>query len=290
MKGLRTLLSALSIVAGSLLIVAWAVSSIVVATVKDGTALTGITQTAFDVPGVMSALSRQVQDQTVQNLDQRGIDTEALGVDEQVRTVVDDAVRSDEFEAAVVAQVTQAQDAFLAQLTDADRDPQPLVLAVDVSSMVNARIDDLGGVAALAPDVTVPPVDVEVLDADQMADAQTGYAWMEWLAAWGLWVGLGLLALGILVSHRRRWFLGKALIALGILSLGFGLVVRFVEPQSVMAFLPGGEDGLLGSVWTQSVTEGSAPAIATRAMLIGAACLLGSVVMLALGRLVGGRR
>ncbi|WP_061962295.1 hypothetical protein [Demequina flava] len=290
MRGLRTLLSAISILVGAVLIVAWAVSSVAVRTVEDGTALTGITETAFDIPGVVSGLSGQIQDQAIDGLAEQGIDTESLGVDDEVRGAVDTAVRSDAFEDAVVAQVAAAQDDFLYQLTHPDTAAGPLVLQVDISSLINARIDDIGQVGAAVPDVSVEPVPVEVLTAERMSDAQTGYAWMERLASWGLWAGLAMLAFGILVSHRRRWFVAKALLAIGVLALGFGAVVRFIDPSAVAAFLPGDAEGIVGSLWLQWITEESSPAISTRAFLIGGLCVAGAVVVTAVGRIFGGRR
>lgn len=290
MRLVRTLVSAISILAGALLIVGWATSSIVVRSVEEGTALTSMAATAFDLPGVLSAFSTQVQDQTLDSLSERGIEADALGVEGEVRSAVDSAVTSPAFEDAVMVQVAAVQDSFLAELTADDREPAPLVLAVDVSSLVNARIDDAGRVGDLAPDVTVAPVELQVLNAEAMENSRKGYAGAAWLAAWGLWVGLACLAVGVLVSHRRRWFVSKALLAVGVLCLVFAAVVAFVRPESVMSVLPGGLDGMLGQVWEDTVTSNEAGSVATRAALIGAACLAGSVLMAAVGRLVGSRR
>lgn len=284
MSVIRTLISAVCILAGALLIVGWAVSSLAERTVQDGTALVGIAESAFDIPGVVNGMSRQVQDQTLEALAGEGVDPSVIGVDDEVRGAVDGIVHSALFEEAVLAEVEAAQDEFFAKLTSPTPATQPLTLEVDVSSLVNARIDDIGSVATLAPDVSVAPAEIEVLSAERMADAQTGYRWMERLAAWGLWAGLACLVIGVLVSHRRRWFAAKALIAIGVIALGFGVVVRFVDPSAVAGVLPGSHEGVLGTLWVQWVVDDSAAGIATRAMLIGGVSLAVGVLIAALTR------
>lgn len=289
MRALRTLVSALCILAGAVLIVASLASSYAVRAVEEGTALGAVARTALSVPAVVDSLSARAQDHVLGSLEERGLDPAAVGLDDDLRAVVDDAVRSEAFDDALIAAADDSHAQFARALSDPDRSSAPLTLQVDVSPIVNARIDDLPAVGAIAPDVSVAPIPIEVLDAAAMDDARAGYAAMQWLAQWGLWAGIALLVVGTLVSHRRRWFVAKALLALGVLSLGFGLVVRFVAPETVVAVLPGGNAGTLGTLWAQTFTEEAAEPIANRAMLIGAAALAIAAVAALLGRSVGRR-
>ncbi len=288
-RALRTLISGVCILAGALTILGWVASGLVVRAVEEGTALGAVTRTAFAMPGVVSDISERAQDQVLAGLSERGVDPSAVGLDDEVRDVVDGAVRSPQFEDAIVVAADDAQERFALALTQPDREPAPFALAVDVSDVVNARIDDVPAVGALAPDVALAPVPIAVIEADTFEDVRATYGAIRWLAAWGLWAGLALLALGMLVSHRRRWFVAKALLAVGVLTLGFGLVVRFVEPAAVMDFLPGGEEGTLGTLWAAVVTEDAAPAIAQRAMLIGALALAAALLAAVLGKAVARR-
>ncbi|WP_084101119.1 hypothetical protein [Demequina sp. NBRC 110051] len=289
MRALRTLISALCILAGALTILGWAASGLVVRAVEEGTALGAVTRTAFTMPGVVTDISEGAQDQVLASLSERGIDPSAVGLDDEVRDVVDGAVRSPQFEDAMVAAADDAQERFALALTEPDREPAPFTLAVDVSDVVNARIDDVPAVGALAPDVALAPVPIAVIEADTFEDVRATYGAMRWLADWGLWAGLALLAVGMLVSHRRRWFIAKALGAVGVLTLGFGLMVRFVDPAAVMGILPGGEEGTLGTLWAAVITEDAAPQITQRAMTIGAVALVAALVAAGLGKAVARR-
>ncbi|GMA34059.1 hypothetical protein [Demequina litorisediminis] len=284
MRALRTLISALCILAGALLIVAWGVSTAAVRAVEDGTALSGVARTAFSVPAAVDALSRQVQDDAVANLDSRGIDVAALGVEDDLRGAVDSAVRSPAFEDAIVDAADAAQTDFSAALMDPEREAAPLTLSVDASGIVNARIADLPGVGAAAPSLSLPPVQVEALSAESFENVRTTYEWMERAADWALWAGLALLALGILVSHRRRWFVAKALFAIGTIAVAFGLIVAFVDRDAILAFLPGGVDGTASSLWAQTFTDDAAPGIARNAVVVGAVALGGGVVATLVGK------
>ncbi|WP_062072029.1 hypothetical protein [Demequina sediminicola] len=290
MNAFRTLISALCILGGALLIVGWAVSSVAVKSVEDGSAISSIAEKAWAVPGVVTGISTQVQDQVLDTLSDRGFNAAALGVDDDIRSAVDSSVQSDLFQEALVAEVENAESEFLVALTAEDRPSAPFNVDVDVSSVINERIDDTEYLGDVAPDVAVPAASVEVMSAEAVDGARAGYASMVWLAAWGLWLGLGLLVLGILVSHRRRWFIAKALIAVGAVALAFGLIVRYVSPETILLFLPGGEGGVLGGMWQQTVTEDSADSIAQRSLLIGAGALVVSVVVMLVGRVFGGRR
>ncbi|WP_084130592.1 hypothetical protein [Demequina sp. NBRC 110055] len=284
MRALRTLVSALCILAGALMVVAWAASSAAVRAVEDGSALSGLTRAAFSVPSVVESISTRAKEQVIGTIEDSGVNPAAVGIEDTVRTAVDDAVRSDEFEQAVAAAAEDADDQFVVALTDPDREAAPLVLAVNVSGVVNARIDEIPAVGAVAPDLSLPPAEFEVVDAATFETVRSTYGVMTWLAAWGLWVGLALLAIGMLVTHRRRWFVAKALLAIGVLTFGFGIVVRFVDPDAVLAVLPGGDEGTLGALWASVVTEEAAPAIAQRSLLIGAVALVGAAIAAALGK------
>ncbi|WP_084103379.1 hypothetical protein [Demequina sp. NBRC 110056] len=290
MRGLRTLLSALCILAGTLLIAGWAVSSVVVRAVEDGTALRGITEHAMDSAAVRSEVAAQVTAQVLDALADAGITVGGTLIEQAVEGALDSAVASPAFRDAVLDEADAAHAQFADALADPARESAPLVLDVDVSGAVNARIDDIPAVGGAIPDVDVPLVGIEVMDAATFDSAREGYARVAWVAAWGLWVGLGLLALGIVVSHRRRWFVAKVLVLLGVICLAVGAAIALLGPETVATLVPGGRDGALGSLWHDVLADEAAPVVMERSFWIAGAALVGAAIAGLVASMAGGRR
>ena len=79
MRLLRTLASAVLILAGATLIALWAVGGVVVRAVEDGSAVHGIAATALDDPLIRAAMAEETTAQAVEALADAGLDLEVLG-------------------------------------------------------------------------------------------------------------------------------------------------------------------------------------------------------------------
>ncbi|WP_297082890.1 hypothetical protein [uncultured Demequina sp.] len=290
MTGLRTVVSAICIIVGAFLVAAWAVSSVVVNAVEDGTALRGIAERALDTPAVRAAIASDATDRALGAIADAGAGAVVPLVEGAIATGIDAAVDSPGFKEAALDAVDDAHAQFTEALTDALREPAPLVIEVDVSDAINARIDDLPAVGEVIPEVTVPPVAVEALDAETFETTRSAYARIAWTAAWGLWCGIASLTIGILVSARRRWFVPKVLLALGVISLAFGAAIAVLGPETITRFVPGGDDGALSTLWRDVLTEEAAPVVMRRATWLGAAALAGAAVAAAFAALTGRTR
>ncbi|MFV0634883.1 hypothetical protein [Demequina sp.] len=290
MSVLRTLISALCIVGGAVLIAAWAVSSVIVGAVEDGTAVRGMAERALDNPAVRSVMATQITDQTLAALADQGIDIDQQLVRSAIESSLEAAIGTEVFRTAVLAEVDDAHEQFAAALTDSLRAPAPLVLSVDVSDAVNARIDEVGAVGSAIPDVTVPAVDVEVMSADKFETTRDAYGEVEWAQQWGLWAGLALLVVGILVSQRKRWFLAKVFFAVAVICLLFGGMIGLLGPETIVTFIPGGSDGPGATLWRDVLTEEAAPLVMERALWTAGVAFVAAIVVTLVGSILGGRR
>jgi len=286
----RTLVSAVCILLGAALIASWAVSSVLVRAVEDGTALRGIAERALDSSQVREAIAAEATDRALGAIADAGAGAAGPLIDGAIETAMRRAVDSPQFAEAALNAVDDAHAQFAAALTDSLREPAPLVIEVDVSDTINGRIDDLPAVGEAIPDVSVPPVRVEVLDAATFETTRAAYSRVEWAAAWGLWAGIGALTVGIVVSARRRWFVAKTLLAVGVISLGFGAAIAVFGPETIVRFVPGGGEGAWATLWRDVLTEEAAPVVTTRALWLGAAALAGAAIAAAVAALAGGRR
>lgn len=274
----RTLISALAIVVGAVLIASWAVSNVVVNSVKDGTAVVSLATRLMDTPAVVNQISADLGDAAVDQLDVPVPDAVSAGIDSTVRESVDDLVHSEEFTSEVESQIGAAHSDFADALTEDAREPAPFVLYLDASPLVNDRIDAIPVVGSAAPDLALAPVPVEVLDAEAFEDTRTVYGLMEFAEQWFLWAGVALVLVGIVISPRKRWFIAKLLLSVGVLSLGVWAVLTFNDPQTVAGWLPGGESGAVGTVVVETFTSDATPSITQRMLWWGAISLAGSAV------------
>ncbi|WP_062316252.1 hypothetical protein [Demequina maris] len=255
MSALRTVLSALLIILGGSLIALWAVSGVVVKAVEDGTAVQGIAERALANDVIVDAVGTAIADGTLDALADAGLDLSILGLDDVVRNAIEGAARTRDFREAVLDQVDDAHGQLAAELTAEDRDPGPLVIEIDPSAYVNGQIDQIPVVGERAPEVTIAPVPVEVMDADTFDDVRTGYRLMEIAQRWALWAGIALILVGLVVTHRTRWFMAKAGLAVGVIAGGLWLALRWWGVDGIAAVLPGGADGTAGSALIRIVSE-----------------------------------
>lgn len=290
MNAMRTIASALTLVAGVVLLAAWALANVVVNLVEDGTAARAMTEQALDSPALMAAVTHDLSGRTTRALVDMGFDVTALGLEDQVHQLVSHAVNSQTFRTALVDQVDQVHHQFSDQLTDPTRPPAPLAISVNLSDSINDGLADMGGPAVLIPDLTVPPVEIHVVEAERFEQAREAYTTVQTVQTWALWLGLSALIVGFLVSHRKRWFPAKALFGLAAVFLSVGAAVALFGPRVLSRFLPGGRSGPWANVWGDVVGEEAAIAAAERALLVGGVALVAALVAVAIAVSLDGRR
>ncbi len=269
---MRTLISALSIVAGALLIVGWLIASPVVSIIEDGSLATSVTERFFDDDELVAQASDSVTSTVVDSLAARGISGGV--VESGVGAAVEALAQSDAFAAVVIAAVDSQRQEIADQLTDPDREPAPLTVAVDFSSTVNDTIDDVPVVGQAAPDVALQPIVIELADADRTEQLRTGYKVASWLQQWGLWAGLALLVLGLLVSKRKKWLIPKFAGAVAVLGLGLALIYFLDLAEPIAATLPGPAQSLVAG----AIAEESADDVQRLALMVGAAAAVVALV------------
>lgn len=289
MRGGRSLVSALAIVTGAVLLVAWAISMVVIRAVDDGSAASTLLGRAFATPQVMDQVSGEVQAAASDQLADAGINLSLFGLDALLGEIVDRAVRSDVVRDAVTDQTVAAQAQVAGELRDPDRAPGPLVVSMDLTDTVNSRIDEAVPGTLSLPEVALPPVDVELMDAESFENARLWFRVMEVVAQYGGWVGAALILIGLVASSRRRWFLPRAAMAVGVLSLGLWAVLRFTELGRGEPAGDGQDEGLVARLSRTFVTEELTGIMETRALQVGLVAAVVAAVLSVVAALMGRR-
>ncbi len=290
MTALRTVFSALCIVVSAIVIIFWALAHVAVNAVEDGTAVRGMTERALNSQAVRDALSNDLTSRTVAALRDQGVDLVGLGLEGTVNEVISRGIATDAFRSTVLEQVEDAQAQVSEQLTDPARQPSPLAITVDLSQSVNARLGDVGGPIAALPSLSLPAVTMEVLDTHQFEQTRFAYGGLRWLQKWGLWAGLAVLALGLLISSRRRWFVPKVLLAIGVAGVGVGVIIAARGPESFVMTMAGDGDGAWAIVWRDLISQDAVRVVMTRSLWVGGIALAGAAVATALALVLGAKR
>lgn len=290
MRALRTLASAAAILLGALLVVAWAGSWALLRAVDDGVVARTLVSAALASPAVTSRIGDEVAAQATASLDSSGVDAAALGFEAELSEIFADLAASDDFKAVVLDQVDAAQGRLHEELASEERPSGPFSVSVDVSAAVNERLDGVPVVGSQLRDVAVEPVEVELVSAETFDKARTGYSRLEFAERYFLWAGLALIALGLVVSTRRRLVIPKFLIAVGAIALGVAAVLQFASPDRIAARLPGGETGTWGSIVSESVATDSIPGMQRLLLMAGVASLLVGALLVMLVRSLRGAR
>ncbi|WP_062202068.1 hypothetical protein [Demequina salsinemoris] len=288
MRLLRTVLSALCILAGAVSILGWAVGGIAVDAVEDGTAVVGFTERAVSAEPVQEALAGTVTDEVLGWLEEQGVSFASSDLEDTLDSLFESLVGSDLFQDLVVAQAEDSRRQIAEALTDESREAAPLVLEVEVDSLLADQLTPVVG--SLASRIDIAPVEIVVMDADTFEHARTAYKILAFLAQYGLWLGIGLVVAGLLVSPRRAWFLPKLLLAVGVMSLLAWGALTFMGVDAVVALVPGGDDGALTALVSGVLSEDSLPTLEQRTLWVGLGALAGAVVLGLLARALSGRR
>lgn len=281
-SGLRTVASALLIIAGALLVVMWAVAGVAVRAVDDGTAVHGMAQQALSDPEISEAIADDAAEASVQALRDRGVDLDRLGLESALRGLVEQAVQTEAFRSLLLDQVDTTRDQVADQLTAALDTPQPLVLTIDVSDWVNAQIESIPVIGAAVPDIRVPGVEVEVLDRETFAEVRGAYAVVSWLATWGVWCGAALIVIGMFVTHRFRWFLAKAGLAIAVIAGAAWVAVRLWGLDALALVWPF-PDGSVATLVAEVVTDAATPAIEARLTTVAVWAAIAALVLFLVG-------
>lgn len=290
MRALRTLASALAILAGATLVVLWMVSWLAIKAVEDGAATESIVVVALKNPAVTTKIGSEVRDGAFGALSDQGIDLEAWGLGDAAAESITSLVETEEFRDSVVEQVAAAREQLHDALTDPDRPPGPFEIAIDTSDLVNDTIDQIAVVGGNLPDLAVAPVRIEVVSADTFEKARTGYDRMEFAKRYFLWAGLAFIVLGMVVSTRKRFVIAKFFAAVGVFSLGAYGALVWVGPERIAGWLPGGGDGSWGRVVTGIIAEEALPAVTSRLLLAGGVALTAAAGAAGVGWLTGSSR
>ena len=281
MRGLRTAISAVALIVGSALIVAWLVSFALVTSVEDGSAARGVARAAVKSPAVMDRVSGEIFARTSESLVGLGIDVESLGVSGAVRSAADAVTSSDEFQQVLLDNVDAASDQLHRELTAHNRPVGPFVIDVDVSDAVSAQLRTVPLVGDSLANVRPKPVPVEVLSAEHFETARDSYEKLEFVKRAFGWMGLACLAVSFAVSTRKRFVLGKFLVALGVFALLGGLTLAAMTPDRLVEFVPGEAGGAWGSLIADALGDEQVPRLRTVLLLVGSsAAVLGAAALL----------
>jgi len=209
------------------------------AAVEDSTVIEDATAEAITTGPAREALVDGGSDLALGALADAGVNTNVPGLETLVRQLVERIAHSETFVSVVHAQAASIRQQIVVQL-NADGEG-PITVMLNFSEPVNAKLGDIPVVGSALPTIAVPAVPVEVMDADTADTARTLWTWLHFAAQWFGWMGLALLVVGYLVSFRKRWFLAKAFLALGVVSGLIWLVATLMDPRELANLVPGGD-------------------------------------------------
>ena len=251
MKTLRTLASALCIVLGALLIATWAASTSALNAIENSTVIEDATARAITTDVAQEALVEHGTTAVLAALDGAGVNTGVIGFKALVSALVDGVVSSEAFVNVVHAQSKSVREQMVVALNAGGEGP--ISVTIDFSDQVNDKLGEIPVIGGALPTIALPGVEVQVMDAQTADTARTTWTWMNVAAHWFGWLGLAFLVVGIAVSYRKRWFLAKVSLAVGVMSGLIWLVVTYLDPQSIANLLPGG--GVADAIIVEVVGE-----------------------------------
>lgn len=278
-KALRTFVSAIAILAGAALVVAWGGAWLLLTAVDDGVVARAMARTALATPAVNARIGDELMSRTSESLSRLGINLTAIGADNSVRTAISQWTQSDDFKQTVLGQVDAARAQLREELASPDRPQGPFTVSIDVSSTVNKQLGEIPVVGSQIPRVAVAPVQVEVVSADSFNKARTAYSRLEFAKRYFLWIGGALILIALAVSTRRRYVIAKFLIAVGAMALAVVAVLTIATPERLASALPGGDQGTWGRLAIQAFSDAALPGMRQTIAIIGAAAIVAGALM-----------
>jgi hypothetical protein len=277
MKILRTLASALCIVIGALLIATWASSTAALNAIENGTVIEDATAKAITTDLAQNALVEHGTDAVITALADTGFNTDIVGVKALISRAVEAVVSSDTFVDVVHAQTKSVREQMVEQLNSGL--DGPITVTLDFSDKVNEKLGQIPVIGGALPDIAVPGVPVQVMD-DQAADsARNAWHWLNTAQDWFGWIGLAFVALGIVVSYRKRWFFAKLALAVAVISGIIWLVMTIAEPSRLAEFVPGA--GVADAIVTE-IVRGAQHTVATAMGYVALGAMIVALVLSAL--------
>lgn len=282
MTRVRTVVSALTLALGVLMIVGWTVSAKAVEMIEDGESAAQLTDKALASPAVADLAADKIQEQIYTQLRAQvnvGWFDVAWGVAEQpLHQAIVSLIGSDFVATTAHTGAGNAQVGLMSALTDEEREDGALVLTVDVSPRINARLNQIPGIGTFLPDVVIDPVEVEVIAADTFAEVRDAYRVATWISTWLGWIGVALIVMGVATSSRRTWFVSRSMLITGVALVATGLAVGAVGASTVAGLMPGGLDSGAGAAVEELLADTALPSLAGRLLVIGAVALVISLV------------
>jgi len=279
MKGLRTVVSAIAILAGAAFVVAWGGAWLLLAAVDDGVVARTMARTALATPSVSATIADEMMTRTTYSLSSHGIDLKALGAEAAVRTALAEWTKSEDFRQTVLDQVDAASEKLREDLASPDRPQGPFTISIDISGTVNKQLGEVPVIGSRIPTVAVAPVQVEVVSADSFTKARSAYSRLEFANRYFLWIGGAFVALALAVSARRSYVIAKFLMAVGAMALVLVAVVTILTPGRLASFMPGGDQGTWGRIAFQAFSDATLPGMRQTVAIVGAAAIVAGALM-----------
>ncbi len=291
MKGFRTFISAIAILAGAALVVAWCAAWLLLTAVDDGVVARTMARAALSTPGVTDRIGDEMMSRATESLAGVGVDLAVIGADGALHAALVEWTRSEDFKQTVLDQVDAASEQLREDLARKDRPQGPFTVSIDVSGTVNKQLGEVPIVGSLIPDVAVAPVHVEVVSAESFSKARTAYSRVEFAKRYFLWIGGACIVVGLAVSTRRSYVIAKFLIAVGAMALGLALILTFATPERIASGLPGGDQGTWGQLAIEAFYDAALPGMRQTIAIIGlAAVIAGGLMAMILKALHAARR
>ena len=276
MRVLRTILSALCIVLGAALLATWAAATVAVLAIEDSTVIEDSTARALATDAAKDAMIGGGTERALSALSAVGVDVEIPGIRAAVEGIVTAVVNSDTFSEVVRSQAGSIRQQVVTELNGPS--VGAITVTLDFTDAVNAGLADLPLVGGSLPTVTVPGIPVQVLDEDAGNSARTLWDWMHAAKQWFGWLGLALLALGVVVSPRKRWYLMKVAWAVAAVSAVVWAIFMFVDPQTIAQWLPGGD--IRAAIAVELISSAEEPVTTTMAYIALGATVAALVLFL----------
>jgi hypothetical protein len=197
------------------------------------------------------------------------------------------------FQEKLAAAVDAARAGIADQLTSPASQGQPLVVTLDVGSILSSTISTIPVVGALVPKLALQPLSIPVASANEFGKIRTVYSAIRKIAAWGGWLGLLLIAIGIALAPRKRWLIPVGLLVAGLGAGVLWVVLTWFTVGRLERFLPAeGTGGQLGRAVLQYAHQDTIDRLGHRIFLFAAACLVGALVSFLIVKVVtaAGRR
>jgi hypothetical protein len=288
-RTIRIIGAAFMVLLGSMVLVLWSVAGKTVASIESGEAANNLTQKLLEDPNFSTIAAESVVANLEKQTEGRFINRIIIAFGPELEQVVKNVLESDRVNEAVTNSVDKVSTQLTQELTEANRPSGPFTLSIDISDRVNQRIDEIPVIGGFIPDVTIPPVEKELIDATTFDQIRGYYGGVKLVASWGFLVGLALIVGGFFVAPRSRWYWPQAALAVGFIVLAVSIAVRRVVPAQIVKALPGNTSG--GPAFVRDFLSSNATGpIASRLLAMAIWAVVLAVLFWAIARLLPGFR